>query len=516
MTESISLEEARERRKINGSDASVTSPDDWPDPEISVLNEGRRPPPTFPVEPLGKFWGKWIQDAAEVKGSTPDYVGISLLVTAASLIGNARRISPWPEWQEPSIMWGCAVGLPSSGKSPAMDAVMAMLDTLQEEMEPDYEIARQRYEADREAAKLALEGWKQDVKNAVEHGSLAPVKPDSAIEPRPPIRPRLYVSDTTPEQLGNLLSAFPKGLLAKRDELAGWLGNMDRYGGGKGDRALWLEAFGGRPYAIDRVKLDGDPIMIRNLSVSVLGNMVPDKVPTVMGSDTDDGLAARFLFVWPEPAPIRRPTRTLDTRAALRALRRLRDLEMAQTDDEKPAPIVLPLTDEAVDIFQKWREANARDERAANGLYLGHLGKLPGILLRIALVLEFLHWSTSGDASPPDRISAESIGRAADFTDEYLKPMSQRVCGDAALPAAERHAAAIARKIVAERLETINASMIRREWKLHGLEDAGGVKAALDVLEEAGWIRRAPSRTGETKGRHSSDHMVNPKVLEIA
>jgi len=515
MTESISLEEARERARVSGNGARVTYLDDWPDPDKSVLNEGRRPPPTFPIEVFGPFWGEWIEDAAEVKGSMPDYVGISLLVAAASLIGNARRIAPWPDWQEPSILWGCAVGLPSSGKSPAMDAIMAMLDTLQDELQPDYDVARQRYDADREAAKVADALWKKDVELAVENGALAPVKPDAAIEPKPPVRPRLYISDTTPEALGNLISALPKGLLAKRDELAGWLGNMDRYGGGKGDRALWLEAFGGRRHVIDRVKQDCDPILIRNFSVSVLGNMVPDKVPTVMGGGTDDGLAARFLFVWPEPAPIRRPTRVLDTGAALAALRHLRDLEMALTDDEKPTPVVLTLTDEAVDIFQKWREANAGDERAANGLYLGHLGKLPGILLRIALVLELLNWSTSVDRSPPERIGAETIGRAADFTDAYLKPMSQRVCGDAALPARERHAAAIARKTLADGLETINASVIRREWKLPNLREAANVASALGVLEEAAWIRDAASRAGDTKGRQSTDYVVNPKIREL-
>ena len=102
MTGSISLEEARERARINS--ASVTYLDEWPDPDLSVRNEGRRPPPKFPLEPFGDFWGDWIQDAAEVKGSAPDYVGINLLVAAASLIGNARRITPWDGWQEPAIL----------------------------------------------------------------------------------------------------------------------------------------------------------------------------------------------------------------------------------------------------------------------------------------------------------------------------------------------------------------------------------------------------------------------------
>ena len=44
--------------------------------------------------------------------------------------------------------------------------------------------------------------------------------------------PRLCLSDTTPEALGRLMAAHPKGLLFYRDELSGLLGGFDRYGGG--------------------------------------------------------------------------------------------------------------------------------------------------------------------------------------------------------------------------------------------------------------------------------------------
>jgi Protein of unknown function (DUF3987) len=497
--------------RVNGSANNDFGPLD-----LGVLNEGRRRPPDFPTAQFGEFWGRWIEDAAEVKGSPPDYVGVGLLVAAASLIGNARRVSPWLGWIEPSILWACCVGLPSSGKSPALDAIMELLDRLQDELGPDFEASLERYEADKEAAKVALETWKQDVKLAVEADALAPIRPDAAIEPDAPVRPRLHVSDTTPEQLGYLLKSLDKGILVKRDELAGWLGNMDRYGAGTGERSLWLEAFGGRQYAIDRVKHGNDPIVIRHFSASVLGNMVPDKVSAVMGGQSDDGLAARFMFIWPDPRPVKRPQATLDVGSALMALRQLRDLEMTTNDEGSQTPVALSLTADAAALFDAWREENALQERTAHGQYLSHLGKLPGILLRIALIIEFLHWSVSASATPPDEVGANAIGHAADFIEQYLIPMAQRVCGDAGLPAAERHAAAIARQIKADRLRTINAGDIRRHWKLHGLREATSVMAALSVLEESNWIRKEPSRAGKSHGRHRSDYSVNPAVLREA
>lgn len=68
--------------------------------------------------------------------------------------------------------------------------------------------------------------------------------------------------DTTTEALPRLLAEHPRGLLYKRDEPAGWLGNHDRYGGHGGDRAFFLEAWDGGAYVADRVKNHGAPVRI--------------------------------------------------------------------------------------------------------------------------------------------------------------------------------------------------------------------------------------------------------------
>lgn len=285
--------------------------------------------------------------------------------------------------------------------------------------------------------------------------------------------------------------------------------------GGTGERALWLEAFGGRPYTIDRVKHGNKPIRIPHLSVTIIGGIVPERIPAIMGGAIDDGLAARFIFLWPEPVGVVRPKAIGDNVTARKALRRLCDLEMMQDENGLPVPVTLLLTEDAADVFQEWRKANAEAEKGASGLHLLHLGKLPGILLRIALVLEHLWWCAVGDTAPPSKVSVDAIAHAAEFVDEYLKPMSERVCGDAALPIEERHAAAIARRMVRDKVSTINTRTIQRDWRLPGLRTAGAIKPALQVLETAGCIRPMPSRDGSHVGRPKADYEVNPRLLEI-
>ena len=115
-------------------------------------------------------------------------------------------------------------------------------------------------------------------------------------KPKPPAR--YVVWDCTIEKLGEILSRSEHGLLVKRDEFAGWIGQMEKYSGtsrGAGaDRAFWLQAFDGGPYTVDRI--GRGETHIRNLSVSLLGGIQPARLAELRGL-TSDGLLQRFIPV---------------------------------------------------------------------------------------------------------------------------------------------------------------------------------------------------------------------------
>jgi hypothetical protein len=60
-----------------------TAIEEWPAPDLSVLQEGRREAPSFPVELLGPFWCEWSKTAAEGANSPVDYAVIPLLAAGA-------------------------------------------------------------------------------------------------------------------------------------------------------------------------------------------------------------------------------------------------------------------------------------------------------------------------------------------------------------------------------------------------------------------------------------------------
>jgi hypothetical protein len=187
------------------------------------------------------------------------------------------RAGPWlaAGWSEPPLLWCGLVGSPSSGKSPAMDAAFSLVHQAEEAMAAGFDERRRDHETKQEAAKATREAWEAEVKAAIKEGKQPPSMPLQAEVDEMLPRPRVRIADATVEAMAKLASALPRGLLLVRDELSGWLGSFDKYGGGGADRAFALEMYGGRAYVVDRVK-NPDPIRIAHLSIGVLGGVQPD------------------------------------------------------------------------------------------------------------------------------------------------------------------------------------------------------------------------------------------------
>ena len=484
--------------------------DPWPTPDMSIL-ETRRPPPSFPADLLGPFWSGWLADAAEGAGAPLDYVAAALLSVAAAAIGNARWSSPWKGWAEPPILWAAAIGDPSSGKSPAIDPLQSLARDLESEWLPDHQDARRIWEAEKIAATVAAEKWKRDAKDAAEIGRPPPPMPAEAESPPEPARRRLIVSDATPEALAGVLVGNPKGALLFRDELAGWLGNMNRYSGA-GERQMWLEAYGGRPYVIDRVKHGGQPLVIDRLSVSVLGGMQPDRLVEVL-NDADDGLSARFLWFWPMPIPPARPMRVVDMNAARIALRKLANLSLLTDQEGNAKPAMVAFTEPAADFFSSWRGTHHAMAAGLTGAQASAWGKNPGHIVRLALVIELLWWCAETEGgTAPTLISQDAVMAAAALVEDYFKPMAARALGDSAVSMDDRGAANLAKWILSDSPERINLRQVRRTAGLAGLREAGPIAKAAGELVNAGWLRPAPERAGTTPGRAKGDFLVNPKI----
>lgn len=477
-------------------------------PDMSIVNRARQSAPQLDLEPFGLL-RPWIEQAAESKGAPRAYVAMALLGSAAGTVGASRWVSPWAEWSEPASVWIMLVGNPSASKSPAMDAARAPLAEIEAELAVVWPDTLRAHDAARVAAETHCEVWEASAREAAKAGDAVPSKPPEADLPPEPQMPRIVIVDATIEAVAAIEAGNPRGLLLWRDECAAWLANLGKYG--DGDRAFWLEAYGARPYTVDRKKL-AQPLRIEHHAVSIVAGIQPDRLASLVLAGDDDGLAARFLYCWPEPVPPTRPRVKPDAAIVVRALRRLRGLEF-QSDGERRLPVTLAVEPAALDVWQAWREEHHRATKDLSGLAAGAWGKMPGQALRIALVLELLAWAAGPDGSPePLHVSGDRLGHALDLIENYFKPMLSRVLGEAALPQDERNAATLGRAILSRKAKQINAREVRRNWRLPGLRDAKDVMAAIGVLEDAGWLSQLGGREGNAPGRQRADFTIDPRV----
>ena len=345
----------------------------WPEPDMRLVEDDCVPAPMLDNDSLPAGWEDLISSEAAARACSRDYVAAALIGAASGWIGNARRIAATADWIEPAHLWFANIGVPSAGKTPALRPMTDMSRRLERDAEPAWREAVAKYERDAEAARARDKAWREQVQEAARNGRVLPNRSADADQPVRPPRPRLIAMDSSTEEIQRMLAEAPRGLIYVRDELAGWLGGFDRYGGNGADRAFFLECWNGGTYVCDRVRYHGEPIRIEHASLAIVGGMVPDRLREVL-ADADDGLASRLVFIWPEPPPITELADRGDKDAALRrqalldAAHRLHSLAMGADEHGAPAPIALPLDEDARQLFDEIRRDAMEKARSADGL----------------------------------------------------------------------------------------------------------------------------------------------------
>nr|WP_295469402.1 DUF3987 domain-containing protein [Mesorhizobium sp.] len=236
-------------------------------------------PPALPTGLLPPVLEAFAREQGDQMGADPGGLAMAALAACAAAICDGIELQVQvhdPHWRESARLWIGLVADPSGKKSPQIRAVTRKLASI------DHDLAK---EFDREMAK---------------HDALDKETRQSTPQP---CRKRIVVRDTSIEAVQGILVNNPNGILVLQDELAGWVGGMDKYSGTKGgahNRGFWLEAFNGGPSSFDRVGRGSGSIP--NLSASVLGGIQPAAIRKVASDGVDDGLLQRFLFVVLQPA----------------------------------------------------------------------------------------------------------------------------------------------------------------------------------------------------------------------
>jgi Protein of unknown function (DUF3987)/Bifunctional DNA primase/polymerase, N-terminal len=346
--------------------------------------------PAFPLPTLPPRLRAFVERKALSIGGDTGAVAMAALAACSGALdhGFHARMQVHDNWHENPRLWVLLVGDPSSKKTPIINAALRPLEAAAAAN------AKRQAEEDR--------GYADALRAA--QGKIA--------LPERTWFPRYIAQDITVESVGELLSRQSRGLLIKYDELAGWIGSMDKYGGSKAgmsDRAFWLKTYDGGHYQIDR-KSTGSKF-VQNCSVAFLGGIQPDRIAD-LGNVVSDGLLQRFLPVLMRPAD------------------RSQDLPggSAVADYENLIGQLLRLGAKEITLSAEAREVKVsletflHDVTQTQGLsssLRAFAGKLTGVWGRLALVLHLAGDPDYGTMQPVSGAVAEAADR---LVRTYLLP----------------------------------------------------------------------------------------------
>jgi hypothetical protein len=475
----------------------------------------------------------WVVDVSERMQIPPDFAAAGAVVVAGSLIG--RKVGIYPKRQDDWLvvpnLWGAVVGRPSLLKSPALAEVMKPLGRLIAEAYEEYREAQRAFETDVMVAEATKAAVKDELKRAAREvasstdrsklDEIARRSQDTEV-PKEPVLRRYKTEDATVEKISEILLENPKGILVHRDELSGWLRNLDKQGR-EGDRSFYLEAWNGTgSFDVDRIGRGS--LHVPALCLSILGSIQPGPLSTYVyqatqGEKGDDGLLQRFqLLVWPDPpASWRNVDRWPDTEVKNRAYEVFKRLDAldpkdfgATGEDEEGIPSVR-FTEEAQKVFNRWRdelESRLRTGELPPALE-SHLAKYRSLMPALALIFQLIEYvDGSGEGGA---VGLRSTLQAAAWC-EYLETHAARLYSSAENPAMEGARALLDRIRKGGMSDGDSTrSVYRRHWaKLSTPEEVNGACA---VLEEFGWLRIEALKTS---GRSTTRLRLHPLLSEQA
>jgi putative DNA primase/helicase len=501
-------------KRINANGA-VSKPDTidaaaWSEPED--LGSELPPVPIFDERLLPNALRPWVEDVAERMQVPLDYPATCAIAALAGVCGRRAQIQPKAHdtgWNVVPNLWGAIIGPPGDLKTPTLTNMTAPARAIETGWRTTHEEAMRQYAEAQEIAELNNAVWKEDYKRKARtetDKSKLPTKPTE--NPTEPTQPRLITTDATPEALHKLLAANPAGIFLVRDELTGWLAGFERQGREQ-ERSLWLECWNGNGLSFTMDRIERGSLHVPHCCASVFGGIQPDRLHAYMAEalkngPSNDGLIQRFqLVTWPDPRTSYTYVDRVPNEQALNGAAQIYQ-RIAQLSVDNP--LRLKFDRDAQALFECWLpelENRLRSDEM-NPFLVAHLAKFRSLMPSLALL------GSLADDPLAQAVGLTNSQRAADLCDYY-----------------EQHAKRMyASKISPERLAAISLSKkLRNGWKRgaakftirevyfndwSGLGTPEEVRAAVRVLEEAGWVR--PQASKADTGRPSEIYAINPRI----
>ena len=358
--------------------ARIAVEDEWPEPS-DIFEQSHAEP--FPNGILPDWLDDFVSDVAARQGTAAAYTAVGVVPALAAAADDSWRVQPKQKdhsWTVRPCLWSFVVGGSSSGKSPGIEAAFKALETL--DMERRIEVVQKDKDFAR-AMKVYAEQEKDYLQKAKKDASVIFEVPEPQREPDKV----LMFSDINIPAAGEFLKNHPRGMCVYVKELSSWVGNMDAYTKGSGERGYWLSSFDGGPQVVKRI--GRGEIVVPNFSACVSGGITPAALRAALGKGqlNSDGLLQRALIGLGNGTQTAGEDRAPDVAASSAYTRVLGTLLDWDADLGRVLKFSPDATDAYLEYLGELRET-IRMSDFADG-HLSHLGKFAGMIPRLALTL---------------------------------------------------------------------------------------------------------------------------------
>jgi len=230
----------------------------------------------FPLEIFPKEIQHYIKENADKLGLVVDFMGSAMLWVASTVIGNSLNIKIKNGWKDNCSIWLACVASAGVGKSPSIGAVTNTLEKLNQKEQKLYAKEEKKYQDFKFMSKEEKK-YQDEVKE--------------------PINKQFLANDITLEALTGLLAQNPNGVGVLKDELNGWVQDMNKYRDGS-DLSFWLTSFNGGSYSSNR-KTSGNTF-VDSPFVPVIGGIQPSILSDLATDERkESGFMDRLLLSHP-------------------------------------------------------------------------------------------------------------------------------------------------------------------------------------------------------------------------
>jgi len=488
---------------------------EWGQPKPLVNN--LLPVQPFDLDLLPDAFRDYALDISHSMQSPIDFVAVSLMTSLGAVVGNRCGIHPKAvnDWLVYPNVWGSLVGRPTSKKSPSLKGGLCGIYALDNNEAKAVEDANKCLSVRQAIYKAKLKTFTKVCEEASEKEKLSDDDMEKLMnqkpeEPEAAHARQFIVNAITVEKFVNILAKNQDGILQFRDELVGWIRNMENPCS-QDARTIYIEAWDGdKAFKYDTVT--HGKLIIDKLCISVLGGIQPPLLAALVrdtqeGTAGDDGLLQRFqLMVYPDPIMDWQYVDKKPNKVALKKVIEVFKQAAGQSGKAR-------FTDDAQQVFVAWYSKNEKDCKLEQSPCLeSHFGKYAKLMPSLALLIHIADCAIKTPDKMLTKVSEEATRKAVKWC-EYLETHARRIYSmgeSAGMDAAKK----IIDLVVDNKIpDTFSIGELQRK-NLAGLKGEQA-KQAMELLEAYGWAISSTEKHA-TGGRPSISYKLHPQVKKHA